>query len=250
MEIRGQIIDTGPDGFQLREVNELQSETSIIGCKYDNEVEESKYALVKGRMRAELTGPGSVFAYFEVESIGYITELDAQSETTCKQTYFVDDNLNQLQFKDAKEFFNFLKNKAFLEGFKLTHKKSLKEKSITFRCDKHSLYGKSQQLNCNCQFKICIVKSNLTGFYHVSSFFNQHSHFTNPSIYAHLTLSQDIQDLILNMFHSNILSSQILTFLRNAHGINLSSQQLQILSRHFKPQVEASETQEVIEYMN
>ena len=71
--------------------------------------------------------------------MGYITELDAQSESSHTETYFINDNLKQLEFSDAKQFKDFLQSRAFMEGFRLSHKKSLKEKSITFRFDKSNL---------------------------------------------------------------------------------------------------------------
>ena len=52
------------------------------------------------------------------------------------------------------------------------------------------------------------------------------------------------------MFQSNISSSQILTFLRLTHKIHLSVLQIPNLPRNFKPQVEITETEEIIEFMN
>lgn len=246
VEISGKIIGIEANGFQLQEVNDEHSRGSIIECKYAQQVELSRSVSVKGRLKCKqiLPNPEKSDLYFEVESLDYINDLVPQSEPSDEQTYFIEENLKSLEFKTADDFFQFLKVRAFQEGFRLTHKKSLKEKSITFRCDKHSLYGKSAQTTCNCQFKISITLSSQTGFYHVTTFYNQHSHLILPNMDPSFNLSADVKRLILAMFQSSIPLSKISLIIKNAHNIELTVPQLQILCRQWKSEDQQPESNE------
>ena len=93
------MIHSAEGGFRLQEVNETQFKGSSGEYKYGNEIEESNFALEKWMLRAQRTSTESIISYFEVESMRYIIEFDAQSETAYTKTYCIHDNLKQINMR-------------------------------------------------------------------------------------------------------------------------------------------------------
>ncbi|KAK8891442.1 hypothetical protein M9Y10_028651 [Tritrichomonas musculus] len=86
--------------------------------------------------------------------------------------------------------------------------------------------------------------------YHVSSFFNSHNHFLSASLYAHLTLKDDIEAMILNLVTSGVKFSNIITAVRNATGQTLSTYQLKNLCKRMSIKTLKCESEDLIEYVN
>ena len=71
-------------------------------------------------------------------TLNYITYFDSiDFKQRSKETYFVDENLSKLCFLNLDFMIDFKNEHAMSEGFKLTHKKSEKKNTITFRCHQH-----------------------------------------------------------------------------------------------------------------
>ena len=136
------------------------------------------------------------------------------------------------------------------EGFKLTHKKSLNENSICFRCQHHSCYGENTELNSNCQFKICIYKFRNTGLCHVTSYYSVHNHFIQPGIYAHFTLTDQVKQMIITLMKANTPFQNIMTAVKDATGISLSSYQLRNICKSSKVSTTNTESEDLINYVN
>ena len=76
-------------------------------------------------------------------------------------------------------------------------KKSLDSTQTTIRCNFHDKYAKNPNLNSKCEFFISISLSQNS--WHVTKSNLHHIHFTDNFCFMHLTLNNEIKQLIKNM---------------------------------------------------
>ena len=131
-------------GFLLQECNRSGgSLPAQVNCLYDHFVELHSYVKLTGRFATHGRVSLSDRIIFKTETIGYISRDDAFEERPDDSTWFVERNIKSLQLP-AQDLFVLLNSQAMKEGFRLVHKKSLKENYVTFRCYQHSFYGKNE----------------------------------------------------------------------------------------------------------
>ena len=188
--------------------------------------------------------------YFQVKSIQYINDqenIDITNEF--RETFFTNENLENLKFETSKELIKNLNEHAQREGFQLTHKKSLSSKSITLLCDQHSKYKKKHELNTGCDFKISICFSKSLGGYHVTSINNVHNHYLCPQLFTHKLLDVKIIEQIKSMLCASVSLWQIADVIQALFKVNLSIEQLRVICKKFRKKIIKTETDDLFEYM-
>lgn len=251
IELRGSIVCPGQKNyFKLQEVNEAALMPMSIDCVYDGIIEPA-YCSVIGTLQIDKRKYTNVFRpIFHVHTLNYITYFDSiELNQRSKETYFINENLSKLRFQQADLMIDFLNEHAMSEGFKLTHKKSKKENTITLRCHQHCFYGKNPELNSGCLFKITISKSKSESTYKVTSYNNTHDHLTNPSLYAHLVLKPKDKQLIQSLISANVKMTKILKIIKDQAHVSLSLDQLHNVCKSMRLKTVNSETQDVYDYV-
>lgn len=159
-----------------------------------------------------------------------ITREEAQMNTVLRESsWFRPENFEGLEFGSAQEMIDYLTENAMKEGFTLTRKHSTNEPRITLRCHQHNFYGKRKELNEDCQFKVTIRRSSPSNTYHITSYHLTHSHFLDPAIYAHLTLPDEVKELIKTMHETHIQMPKIISVVKKRTGIPITSHQVRSL---------------------
>lgn len=228
-------------GFTLQECSRNISLPAQIDCLYAHDVEISSYVKLTGRIRTLGPKAGSSRIVFVVETIGYISKEDAFEDRPCEATWFNENNLKALQLC-SEDMLQRLNSQAAKEGFKLVHKKSLKEPHITFRCYQHSFYGKKEKLNAGCHFQISISRSNTSNLYHVTKFNTSHEHLLNPLLFAHHALDSNTHKLLTALLSSHVKIPQVISVLSHHCHVDLSASQVRCLARGFRRNIKVSES--------
>ena len=239
IEVKGQIIKAHGKIFKLQETDIIGKLPQTLTCSIDNDDSiKLKLAYVKGVLETKDDASKS-FKTFELRhcSIRYI-------ET---KTWFTEENLKDIEQPTALLLIQFLNSYAYHEGFKLTRKKSLNSTQITLRCNFHDKYGKNPNLNSKCDFFISISLSQ--NLWHVTKSYLHHTHFTDNFSLMHLTLNDEIKQLIKNMYSTNVSLSQICYIIKKQYNIEIAPKQVKNICNCKQTQEKILETDLLKNYL-
>lgn len=235
--LRGRVVRTNEHRLLLQEISAvLGTWPQQIECFSDNISTTpylEKYVELRGVLSRQESRRLVSRLCLHFAEISEISQEIATMETVVRQSsWFTPCNLDNLgHFSSAIDLIKFLGERANEDGFELTRKHSLKENHITLYCHQHSCFGKNPALNKECPFRIRICLLKASDEWHVTTYNLEHSHFLDPSVYAHLVLEEKTKKMISDMYRSQVQMSQILCVIRCQTGLQLSSQQVRSLCR-------------------
>jgi hypothetical protein len=167
---------------------------------------------------------------------------------------FVEENLSALKFTTPHSAFDKLNQAAFNSGFALASKYTISTPYPYFSCTKggHSSPNHpSNKTGCTFFIKLRPVeRGNIDSGFLISKFnLNHIGHEPNARLFTHLTLSEDITDVIIGLYNSGASPSIIKKYLFNSNRTDITSEQIQKIVK--KPQIETfgSQSNELITFM-